>query len=221
MIHALERLRHLMEDAKVDRVALRKLISESIERGIQMLDWSIATRRAQSQDDALLTPGGELLHAVLLEKQNNAIDRAVRLASLLRPNEDFRLIHLGLRSRNRRLRAESVELLEAVLDPGISSGLIALVDEGPDEERLVRAVDATGYRPERTDYSGRLRTMLLDGSEAVRCVAAYHVGELGLSELHAPLTDARPEASAYLSDIIDRALATLILPPATGQQHAT
>jgi ATP:ADP antiporter, AAA family len=221
MIRALERLRHLVEDAKVDRVALRKMISESIERGIQMLDWSVATRRAQSQDDSLSTPGGELLHAVLLEKQNNAIDRAVRLASLLRPNEDFRLIHLGLRSRNRRLRAESVELLEAVLDPGISSGLIALVDEGPDEERLVRAIDATGYRPEHTDYSGRLRTMLLDGSEAVRCVAAYHVGELGLSELHAPLTDARPEASAYLSDIIDRALAALILPPVTGQQHAT
>jgi hypothetical protein len=155
-----------------------------------------------------------------LEKLNNAIDRAVRLASLLRPHEDFRLIHLGLRSKDRRLRAESVELLEAVLDPGISAGLTALVDEGPDEERLARAIDATGYRPEHTDYSGRLRTMLMDGSEAVRCVAAYHVGELGLSELHEPLANARPAASAYLSDIIDRTLAALVL-PAGGTQHAT
>lgn len=218
MIRALERLRGLVDQAEFDRAVLRRMVSDAIERAIQMLDWTVVTRKAQNHDERLRTPGGELLLAVLLEKQNNAIDRAIRLASLLRPTEDYRLIHLGLRSENRRLRAESVELLEAVVDPSVSSGLVALVEDASDEERLQRACDATGFRPARTDYAGRLQTMLTDGSEAVRCVSAYHVGELGLTELHVPLEAARPAASAYLSDIIDRTLATLAMPPVG--QHA-
>ncbi|MCU0691099.1 MAG: hypothetical protein MUF54_06845 [Polyangiaceae bacterium] len=221
LIRALERLSALVNDAKVDREVLRRMITEAIERAIQMLDWTEVTRRAQAADEALSTAGGELLLAVLLEKQSNAIDRAIRLTSLLRPSEDYRLIHIGLRSKSKKLRAESVELLEAVADPSISSGLIALVEDASDEERLRRASDATGYRPAQADYAGLLRTMLSDASEAVRCVSAYHVGELGLTELHARLREARPEASPFLSAIIDRALATLSLPPVTGAQHAT
>jgi len=220
MIRALERLRHLVPEANVDREQVRSLIAASIDRAIKMLDWTVATRLSQQQDQALATPGGDLLLAVLLEKHHNALDRAIRLASLLDPEEDFRLIHLGLRSQNRRLRAESVELLEATVDPRIAAGLIALVDEAPDEERLTRAVAATGYRPDRLDYPGRLRTMLSDGSEAVRCVAAYHVGELDLSELHDPLREARTEAPRHLSDIIDRTLAALTIPPVPGARHA-
>lgn len=220
MIRALERLRHLLPEADVDHEAVRTMIAEANERAIKMLDWSIATRQAQTSDARLATPGGELLLDVLVEKHNNALDRALRLASLLDPEEDFRVIYLGLRSRNRRLRAESVELLEGTLDSKIAAGLIALLDDAPDEQRLARAISATGLRPDKTDYPGRLRTMLEDGSEAVRCVAAYHVGELGLSELNAPLEQARPHASDYLTDIIDRTLASLALRPATGAQHA-
>ena len=51
---------------------------------------------------------------------------------------------------------------------------------------------------------GERTILVIDDSEAVRSVAAYHVGELRLHRLHAPLSKARARTSGLSFDVFAR-----------------
>jgi hypothetical protein len=207
---------------KLDRSVLHDLTRRTLVRAAQMLDYRLATVRAQAEEPRLRTPGGELLVAILEEKEANAIQRVFRVLGILRPDESFGLLYQGLKSRrlDRRARASSLELLEHVLEGDVRAAVIALVDDVPDAQRAARARAALANVPPPGSYRERLLEMLKDASEAVQSIAAYHIAELRMTDLAQDLRTARPDASGLLDEVIERALGMLSDPMPEGPRAA-
>ncbi|MFK7985219.1 MAG: hypothetical protein AB8I08_04235 [Sandaracinaceae bacterium] len=193
----------------LDARAIEELVRRELARAAVLLDERIALVRAQEDDPARLTMAGEMLAPVLAEKESQALDRAVRIVGLSRPEEDLRRLSRGLKSPDKRRRAESRELLVAGAPIGLSLALEALLDDVADRLRLDRARQALGLSEPPVEYAELVRRMIEDESEAVRLIAAHHAGELGLEVLRAPLEAAQERAKGLSVEVIEKALASL------------
>ncbi len=205
ILRGLGRIRADHPELKLDREVLFRFFHETLERTIRMLDWHVATEQSGRAN----TPGGELLLATLKEKEMNALERLFRLLGLLYPKEDFKRLWEGVRSSNRKTRAAGRELLEHTLESPVREAVIALVGNESDAVRLSRASSALRNSSSRPDYESRLVSMLEDRSEAVRCIAAHHIGELGIPALVDDLERNKPKVSSLVNEVIDRAIETL------------
>ncbi|HSD66062.1 MAG TPA: hypothetical protein VLF95_05140, partial [Vicinamibacteria bacterium] len=85
-----------------------------------------------------------------------------------------------------------------------------------DLERLARAGDVYPLQP--LEYEDVLGLILESGGESLRCVAAHHVGELGLVELRPRLEQLRGSGTSFfLSRVVENALAAF---PQEGARRA-
>jgi hypothetical protein len=155
----------------------------NLVRAAHFTSYRVAIDLDRTSDPQVASQAGELLMAVLQEKEEHAIDRAVRLIGLLHGPNVIHNIRQALGSSNRRLRADGVELLVHPAPHDLGEALAALLEPAPDEVRLARAATALREEIAPASYEECLRRLLENDSEAVRCVAAYHVGELGLTSL--------------------------------------
>ena len=87
------------------------------------------------------------------------------------------------------MRAGRREFLDNLLRPPQREAVLALIEDGDDAARLAGA--GPYYRPPPLRYVNVLSAMLDQGDESLRCIAAHHVGELGLSELRPSLEEPR------------------------------
>ena len=162
------------------------------------------------------TPGHDLLVALLRDKEAQSIERLFRLLALVHRREALRDMYRGLRATDARARSSSRELLEHLLEQPLRDAVMAIVDDAPDASRLSRA--GTLYARDALDYDAVLALMLDRGGESLRCIAAYHVGELRLVALRPKLEEiARGGGSFFLSRVVER---TLRLLPAPRETHA-
>lgn len=181
----------------------------ALVRATQFMAVRLATELDRLADPRLATQCGELLVAVLREKETHAIDRAVRLIGLLHSANGIHNIRQALAHRDRRLRGDGVELLVHKAPQDIARALASLLESGPDATRLARAADALHEPLAVHSYEQRLRLMLADDSEAVRCVAACHVGELGLITLADAVGEAAARDRGMASEVFARVRAAL------------
>jgi len=209
ILRALRPLREAMPQLRFDADEMARLVRWNIERAGAVLASRVAVAKGQADDPARLTAGGELLGPVLADKEHQALDRTVRLVALLRPNEDLRRITNALRHGDRRRRAESRELVTALTPAGLGPALDALLDDAPDADRLARLRDSIPVPDVEGGYEGVLRALLSDDSEAVRAIAAYHVGEMGYTDLREPLQRAGELAMGLSHDVVTHALEDL------------
>jgi hypothetical protein len=169
------------------------------------------------EDTRRATPGHELLSTLLRDKEVHTVERLFRFLGLRHRGEDFEKIYRGLRSANPKVRASSRELLENLLDPALREAVVGIVDDVPDTERLAHA--APFYIPESLDYERLLFKLLDQQGETVRCIAAYHVGELGLTAFRERLESfQRAPTGLFVQRVIERALA--LLTPGERLQYA-
>jgi hypothetical protein len=76
------------------------------------------------------------------------------------------------------------------------------------------------FKPEPLDYPGLLAALLEQPSESLRCIAAYHVGELGLAPLRAKLESLElRETGFFLARVVERTL-RLLAGAEKGVAHA-
>jgi len=146
------------------------------------------------------------------------VERLFRLLALQYRGEDFRTMHRGLRSDDAKVRSNSRELLENLLDPPLREAVVAVVDDAPAEQRLARAEGY--YRAPLLDYEAVISTLLDQRGETLQSLAAYHVGELGLTTLRGRLEAIdRRGTGLFVSRVIERAL-RLLADPGAGLAHA-
>ncbi len=201
-------------EAAFDGQRLRHGATATVEATFRVIHWRLVLEQGARAMPGRATPGHALLVEMLRDKEAQSLERLFRLFSLVYRREDFKGMYRGLRSADARARASSHELLENLLEPPLRAPVLALVDEGPDAARLAQAEGV--YERPAIDYVGVLALMLEQGGESLRCIAAYHVGELGLSALRPRLERLRQEgASFFLSRVVERTLAGLA-PPAGG-----
>jgi hypothetical protein len=207
ILRALNRLATHPE-VELDRDILKQAASGTLEAGLRLVDWREILTRGAEAEPRRRTPGHELLVTLLQDKEVHTVERLFRLFSLLYRTEDMKGIHRGLYSTNPKVRATGRELLENLLPSPLREGVAALVDDGALDERLRRAAPFYVSRP--VDYEYLLGRILEDTSESLRCVAAYHVGELGLSGFRLRLESMRStETGFFLTRVVERALSLL------------
>src|SRR6185369_15506177 len=173
----LERIIRQNPTLSVDRAALGRSVNETLTRAYRYLDARLNLLRGAAQDAAHKTLGHELLHDLLRDKERNARGRLFRLLGLLHPAEDFGQIYRSL-TLSKQHRATSVELLENILSEPVRSAVLGLVDDCADELRLIRA--GRYHRVKPLDYAELLWQLAEGESDALRELARYHAGELGL-----------------------------------------
>ena len=172
------------------------------------MQWRLTLLQGAADQPRRATTGHELLVALLKDKEVHAIERLFRLLGLELRGEDLRRIYRGLRNSNPKVRAGSRELIENLIRPPLREAVLALVDDAPDWQRLIRA--RPFFRSARLDYDAVLAALLEQNSETVRCLAAYHIGELGLTDLRAQLSaiDTR-KSGFFLARMVEKALRML------------
>jgi hypothetical protein len=193
-------------DAEFDPALLRRAATSTAEGVFRLVHWRSVLERGSGSRKSLATPGHGLLVQLLRDKESQAVERLFRLLALQYRGEDFKRIYRGLRAAESRARASSRELLENLVSPPLRGPLLAIVDEVPDAARLARAGEL--YVPGDIGYEDVLGLILDQGGESLRCVAAHHVGELGLVSLRPRLERLRGrDASFFLGRVVERALA--------------
>jgi HEAT repeat protein len=208
ILRGLGRLAADNPDLRLDPAPIREAARLTMETAYRLLDWRLTLNRGAAEAPSRATPGHELLAALLRDKEVHAIERLFRLLGLLHRGEDFEKIYRGLRSVSPKVRSSSRELLEHLLSPDMREHVMGLVEEGAELERL--AHHPPSYRPVRLAYDRLLFTLLDQPGETLRCIAAYHVGELGLTEFRERLESFQQQPTGlFVQRVIERALALL------------
>jgi hypothetical protein len=190
-----------------------------VEAALRLGHWGQVLAHGARDDPRRLTRGHELLLQLLHDKQVHTVERLFRLLGLQHRGEDFGRIARGLHNLNPKVRASSRELLENLIRPPLREAVLSLVDDAPE---TLRAVSVEGYYvAEDLEYEGLLATLLEQPGETLRCLAAYHVGELGLRALRPRIETLRSqETRLFVGRIFERTLRQLAGAGAEGLVHA-
>lgn len=210
ILRGLGRLRTNHPTLPLSAELLDRATRETLVGAYRLLNWRDSLLRGAQKDPSRDTPVHELLCTLLRDKENHAVERLFRLLGLSHPQEDFERIHLGLASRDRRVRSSSRELVDNVLLPPLRAVVSALVDSAPADERLAAA--APFYSAKARSYEQVLVEIIDSGSRTLSALAIFHVGELGMTALRPRLVELRALGSGLLPEVIDRALELLSHP---------
>jgi ATP:ADP antiporter, AAA family len=215
IIRGLGRLAANHPEVELDGAVLQRATDLTLETAFRLVHWRLVLSRGREERH---TPGQELLVSLVRDKEVHAVERLFRLLGLQFRPENLEQIYRGLKSSNPKVRASSREILESFLPARLRDAVLALVDDAPGAQRLARA--APFYRPEPLDYEGLLERMLDYPGETLRCIAAHHVGEIGLQSLRPRLEAFQVQQTGFfLARVIERALQALEQPP-KGLAHA-
>jgi hypothetical protein len=207
MLRALGRIRVQSPKIRLDQELLATAIDRTVAGTYQLIGWRLALAHGVAEDASRATAGGELIDAILADRQTKALERLFRLLGLVHPDEDWKRMFGGLASADPTARASSRELVEHILDQPLRSAVLGLVDDMPDVERFSTADPI--QLPAPLAYAALLGALLDSGSETLQCLAAYHVGELGLEQLRPHLEQILTTGSEFTSSVVQRALALL------------
>jgi AAA family ATP:ADP antiporter len=210
VLRALGRLRARNPNLALDESILQRVLESTLANIFQLLDWRQNLRRAVREEPRRATPVQKLIASLLEHKQALAMERLFRLVGLLCPGEDVRSLYRGWRNPSRTTRDSSRELLQHLLRPPLREPILALVDEGDDAEKLARA--GPHHRPLALDYETLLRTLLQQGGVGMRCLVAYHVGEMRLQGLREALAALPADPAGLVTRTVERTLALLAEP---------
>jgi ATP:ADP antiporter, AAA family len=218
VIRGLGRIATDHPDVRLDSAVLQEATARTLEASFRLVHWRSVLERGAREDPRRATRGHGLLSDLLRDKEVQAGERLFRLLGLQYRGEDLRQIHRGLRNSNPKVRSGSRELIENVLEPPLREAVLALVDDAPAAVRLTQATHY--YQAPPLDYEAVLITLLEGASETAQSLAAYHVGELGLTTLRGRLEGIdRRGAGFFVSRVIERALRQLA-DPSPGVVHA-
>jgi hypothetical protein len=202
-----------------DPKVLELATERTLEAAFRLVHWRQVLAAGVLEVPRRATPGHELLADLLRDKEAQAIERLFRLIGLQYRAEDFERIYRGLHNMNPKIRSGSRELLENLLRPPLRGAVLALVDDTKGADRLAAASPRFTY--ESLTYEALLTRLIEQPSETLMCLAAYHVGELGLATLKGPIEARRThETGLFAGRILERTLRQIMGASAPGFAHA-
>ena len=162
--------------------------------------------RAEASGGQKLQPAGGVLAAY----SSCGVERLFRFVGLMCPGEDVRILYRGWRDASPTARDSSRELLQHLLQPPLRDPVQALVDDVDDAGKLARA---GGYHERlRTDYETLMKALLEKGGVGMRCLVAYHVGEMRMRGLQSTLRALPSDLAGLVARSVDRATQLLADP---------
>lgn len=191
----------------LDRKTLEDALEAALASVRRVLAWRVELAAHTQAVAASRTPVQELVGALLEHKELQAMERVFLLLGLLHPEENVRSVQRGLRSRDRAVRASSLELLDNVLRAPFRAPVLALVDDLPDAERLARA--GGGAPRHGAGYETLLGDLLERGGLGMRALVAYHAGEMRLHGLRDRIGALPRDHGGLLEPVVQRTMVLL------------
>ncbi|MDB5215857.1 MAG: lyase domain protein repeat-containing protein [Myxococcaceae bacterium] len=177
VIRGLVKLRRNNPQIELDPSPLTRLAEETLEHAEQLRRWGEALSSADATAPVSLRVGANPLQAahhllvdLVHDKELHATQRVFLLLELIN-GDPFDDIWRGLRSKNPKAHASSLELVENLVQPPLRDRILELVSE------KVGAVEEA--RPPLT-YEAAIREILAHRSTTMRTLAAYRAVELGI-----------------------------------------
>jgi hypothetical protein len=178
VIASLNKLRTVHPEVALDPGTVNLLLAAEIAghyRSYQVL----GPLKARLKDDDPVLQSME--HAMEQE-----LDRIFRLMALLAPHVGLHDAYVGLRSSDELVRANSLELLDNILEPELRQVLVPLLDaQVTTAERIERANRLVGAPLDSAEQA--VATLLSSDDPWLRSSAIYAVGALHLHELRGEL----------------------------------
>lgn len=205
ILRALNRIAVLRPDVALDARILARATEQTLEAAFRLDRWRGALEAGAHEDARRATPGHTLLVTLMHDKKVHAVERVFRLLSLTYRGEDFKSVYNGLHSSSARVRASSRELLENLLPAPLRQNVLALVDDGSSGVREL----PPPVLENAVSYEALLAT-LLSRKGTLGTFAAYHVGELGLTDLRPMVERVNDEpGGTFVARLVDRTLQAL------------
>jgi AAA family ATP:ADP antiporter len=219
ILRGLGRMQANHPDVPLDRGKLKEATTRTLSAVFRLVHWRFVMEEGAAERGARRTPGFDLLSTLLHDKEVHALERLFRLLNLQYASEDFAQIYRGIIGGVPKVRAASLELLQHVLSSDLRSPLLALLGEELASARLAAA--GPFYEPPALGYEDLLKVLLEESSESLRCIACYHIAELGLVALRPRLVALHARERGFFAvQVLERALARLGSPPQPEVQHA-
>ncbi len=200
IVAGLSRLHARFRDLDVDRQALEMMVTAEIMghyRSYQILG------SLQHAFDASDHVKEGLVHAIEQEQE-----RIFRLLDPLMPDADLKSVYLALRSQNRILRANALELLDNVLSPSLRALVVPLFDaQVTTAERVAIANELVGA-PVSSPEEAAL-AMLASEDPWLRACGVYAAGVLRLTALRPEVRQLAAASDPLLRETARAALARL------------
>ena len=138
LLRGLGRLRAQDPSLPIDDKRLVELAQRWTREAISALFWRRTVELSRSFLDRNAV---RLLVALLRAREKSALERVFRLMHVLKPQDDLQLIYESLRGQDATTRAASRELLEHLAPPELRSGLLPLMADMTDAQRLEAAAE--------------------------------------------------------------------------------
>jgi len=200
VIAALNRLRQDRPEIPLDRQAIEMAATAEIMghyRSYQLLGSLGPT-----------IGGDDGVRRALETSMTQETERVFRLLGLLWPHIDMHSVHVGLRSPDRRIRANAIEFLDNVIHPGMRDLVVPLFDaQVPVEERIARADRLLGRRVESREEA--VATLIASGEPWLRSSGVYAAGVLGLRNLENAVEASVKDPDPFVREVAETALARL------------
>lgn len=195
ILRALIKLRGREPRLALDEAVLAATAEKTMDHVAVLRDWRAAlTAHAPAEVEAqgeLRAAAHHLLSDLLRDKETHATQRLFLLLQLIH-REDFDDIWRGLRSKNAKTRASSVELIENILRPPLRQRVLALVAEAPAPSKL-------------QSYEAVLQEILARGGTTLRMIAEVRATELGIAFAERRSVSGRDPLRDASRSLLDRA----------------
>ncbi len=193
VIASLNKLRTLHPEVSLDPSTINLLLAAEIAghyRSYQVL--GPLKERLKDEDPVLQA----MYHAM-----DQELDRIFRLMGLLLPHVGLHDAYVGLRSSDELVRANSLELLDNVLDPELRQLLVPLLDaQVSTDERIAMANRLVGAPLDTAEQA--VETLLSSEDPWLRSSAIYAVGALQLHALAGELNRFDNDADPVLKQSV-------------------
>ena len=193
VIASLNKLRTLHPEVSLDPSTINLLLAAEIAghyRSYQVLG---PLKDRLKDDDSVL----QAMHHAM----DQELDRIFRLMGLLLPHVGLHDAYVGLRSTDELVRANSLELLDNVLDPELRQLLVPLLDSQVSvDDRIAIANRLVGAPLDTAEQA--VETLLSSEDPWLRSSAIYAVGALQLHSLEGELSRFDDETDPVLKQSV-------------------
>jgi len=202
VIRGLVKLKRLHPELQLDEKPIAAVVDEVIAHAEELRRWSNALtldgdgEPASTKANDPLRAAHHLLVDLVKDKEQHATQRLFLLLELT-TGDQYDDIWRGLRSRNPKQRASSLELLENLVQPPLRRRVLALVGDSAAESA-----------PASMSYDQAIREMIAHDSSTMRTLATYRAHELGIDIRGLERTNAAKATNALESTIGQRLLDT-------------
>jgi hypothetical protein len=192
VLRSLVKMRRGNPALPLDEAVLLRAADSMINHETELRRWGAALGGEGDEPPSSVVSGDplraahHLLTDLVRDKAVHSIQRLFLLLELLY-GDDFEDIGRGLRSRDAKRRASSLELVENLVRPPLKARVLALVGDAP-------AKDA----PSALTYEQAVLEILAKGGQTMRTLAEYRAVELGLDT--AAITGRRSNAPSALDE---------------------